>query len=414
MTEPRVSGSPGAVRGRHLGQDLAPEEKQTVLIVDDEQGSLDLLQRTLRGFYLVLRAGDGSQGLTFLGSQPVAAVIADQRMPGMTGVEFLTRACRNYPLTQRILLTGYTEVDGLIEAINSGRVFGYLAKPWHPADLLSLLRRAVDTHGLLCEKEKLLGDLRQKNRELEHLLAETRRLEEQKLQDERWAALGRLAGMVAHDLRNPLAAIRCHAGLLEESGSPGSPLQDSPRAIFQQVELMRKYIDELLLFSRPKDPGASMRPYPVQALFAALEEAFSGRCRQRNLRFETRVSYQGPIHVDSSQIYRVLENLLQNAAEAAESGGRILLSVDLENGQGIVIRVEDSGPGVAPEIRATLFEPFVTRNKPGGTGLGLAIVKKIVQEHGGRVWVEEGELGGACFGVLLPLPPTPGPAGRDI
>lgn len=394
------------------GRRVCPQGKPTVLIVDDEPKSLDLLQRTLRGSYEVLKAGDGPHGLQCLALQSVAAVIADQRMPGMNGVEFLSRTHRCFPLTQRILLTGFTEVEGLIEAINSGQVFGYLAKPWHPGDLLAMLRRAVDTYRLLCEKERLLEHLQGKNRELERLLEETGRLQEQKRQAEQWATLGRLAGMVAHDLRNPLAAIRCHAGLLEEPSPPAPGLQACTRAITRQVERMNSYIDELLLFSRPKEPEGSRKPYPVGALLASLEEAFSGRCREKNLRFQTRVSYAGPVLVDPSRIYRALENLVQNAVDAAREGGQVLVAVQREKDRLIRIRVADDGPGVPPEIRDRVFEPFVSRNKARGTGLGLAIVKKIAEEHGGRIWVDSGELGGACFHLLLPRAPGQ-PDGAD-
>ena len=119
-----------------------------VLIVDDEQESLNLLNRTLRGMYETSLARDGREGLRSLERNPVAAVISDQRMPGMTGVEFLAEASRRCPYTQRILLTGYTEVEGIIDAINAGHVFGYLSKPWHPDDLLATLRRAVETRAV--------------------------------------------------------------------------------------------------------------------------------------------------------------------------------------------------------------------------------------------------------------------------
>jgi signal transduction histidine kinase len=376
-----------------------------VLIVDDEQESLNLLNRTLRGLYETSLARDGQEGLRSLEKNPVAAVISDQRMPGMTGVEFLAEASRRCPHTQRILLTGYTEVEGIIDAINAGHVFGYLSKPWHPDDLLATLRRAVETHQLLKDKDRLLSDLQEKNEELKRLLEQTRRLEVEKIQAERWTALGKLAGMVAHDLRNPLTAIQCQAGLLRDEAVAGANKDRSVRAILDQVRRLGHTIDELLLFATPKDERSSLRPYELSALVASVQEAFSLRCEAKGVRLETGLEYEGTLWMRPPQVYRVLENIVKNALDAVGERGEVLIASERVKGEEVVIRVADSGSGVPDSIRGSLFEPFVTRDKPGGTGLGLAIVKKIVCEHGGRVWEAPWRLKGACFHLAFPLGP---------
>lgn len=376
-----------------------------VLIVDDEQESLNLLNRTLRGLYETFLARDGREGLRSLERNPVAVVISDQRMPGMTGVEFLAEASRRCPHTQRILLTGYTDAEGLIDAINAGHVFGYVSKPWHPDDLLGKLRRAVETHQLLKEKDRLLADLQQKNEELGLLLAQTRRLQTAKIQAERWAALGKLAGMIAHDLRNPLTAIRCQAGLLRDGELSAESRNRSVRAILNQAQRMGHTIDELLLFARPTDSAPSLRSYSLGALVASVQEAFSPACQAKGVRLRTRLVYAGPLWIRPDQIYRVLENLVKNALDAVVQEGDILIASEPLGGREAVIRVADSGAGIPVAIRRSLFEPFVTSRKPGGTGLGLAIVKKIVSEHGGKVWEEPWELKGACFHLQLPTAP---------
>jgi len=377
----------------------------TVLVVDDEPKSLDLLRRTLRGSYRVLQAPSGPEGLLCLEGHPVAVVVADQRMSGMTGVEFLVESWHRFPRTERILLTGYTEVERLITAINAGRIFGYLAKPWHPEELLSLLQRAVETHHLRQERERLLADLRDKNRELTRLLEETRRLEQEKIQAERWVALGRLAAMVAHDLRSPLAAIQCQAGLLQESALSEENVERSSRAIVTQVENMRDYIEELLLIAGPACPASTRRPYDVRALILSLQEAFSQRCTAAGVCLVVDQGFRGACTFNPTQIYRVLENILQNAMDAAGKGGMILLRSEASGDGGLLFRIADSGPGIPEPVRKTLFEPFSTWGKAKGTGLGLALVDKVVREHGGRVWEERWRLAGACFHVRLPCNP---------
>jgi signal transduction histidine kinase len=265
----------------------------------------------------------------------------------------------------------------------------------------------VETHQLLEDKDRLLKDLRRKNQELRGLLHQTNRLQAAKIQAERWASLGKLAGMIAHDLRNPLTAIKCQAGLLRDEEWSRQDGRRSVYAILDQVQTMGQTIDELLLFAKPEDPRSSLRPYVLSGLVASLKEAFSLRFESAGVRFDARLGFPGTVWIRPPQIYRVLENLLQNALDAAGKGGAILFVSEEMSREEILIRVADSGSGIPDAIRETLFEPFVTRDKAGGTGLGLAIVKKIVHEHGGRVWQEPWTLKGACFHLTVPrVPPT--------
>jgi len=385
------------------GSRVSEQDRPWVLIVDDEPESLDLLRRTLRSRWRVLAATSGPEGLGLLAAEPVTVVVADQRMPVMSGLAFLEQAARSFPHVQRILLTAYTEVEGLIEAINRAAVFGYVTKPWHPDELIRLVERAAEAHRLHQENRVLLRDLRERNRSLEALVAEMKRLEAEKMQAERWAALGRVASMLAHDLRNPLAAIQIHAGLLLEGELQEGLQARSARSILDEVGRMRRRIEDLLLVARPGPvPVEQARPYPVQALIGCLEESFRDRCRAQGIRLVCELGYKGSCVVRPGQIYRALENLLQNAIDAQPDGGDILIEAVAGEGGFVEIRVSDSGRGVPLEIADSLFEPFATHGKAGGTGLGLAVVKKIVEEHGGRVWQGRCRLRGACFHLTLP------------
>ncbi|MEG3895027.1 MULTISPECIES: response regulator [unclassified Microcoleus] len=124
--------------------------KLKILIVDDEPDNLDLLYRTFHRDYKVLRAESGPAALEILAKQgEVAVIISDQRMPKMSGTEFLSLTAAQYPDVIRIILTGYTDVEDLVEAINAGKVFKYVTKPWDAQELKTLVSQAVDTHNLL-------------------------------------------------------------------------------------------------------------------------------------------------------------------------------------------------------------------------------------------------------------------------
>ncbi|RIL02543.1 MAG: hypothetical protein DCC71_16375 [Proteobacteria bacterium] len=140
-------------------------ERARILIVDDEEAILETMTFTFEDEYEVLTATSARDALAVLGAQaPIAAVITDQRMPEMTGVEFLAQVCERHPTTTRIILTGYADGDAMVRAINEGHVYAYVTKPWEPDDLKQLVHRAVELHRLLLTNERLLEDVQQANR----------------------------------------------------------------------------------------------------------------------------------------------------------------------------------------------------------------------------------------------------------
>jgi adenylate cyclase len=128
-----------------------------LLVVDDEPDNLDLLYRTFHREYQVLRADNGPAALEILANEgDIAVIISDQRMPLMSGTEFLSLTATQYPDIIRIILTGYTDVEDLVEAINQGKVFKFVTKPWNSDDLKAVVRQAMDTHNVLKVRTKEL------------------------------------------------------------------------------------------------------------------------------------------------------------------------------------------------------------------------------------------------------------------
>lgn len=138
-----------------------------ILIVDDEPANLRLLERLFRADYQVITASSGGEALELLEKYDVAVIVSDQRMPGMTGIEFLKRAAVMRQHTVRIILTGYTDVNALVEAINSGVVYKYVSKPWANEDLMQTVARALEHH----ETNKRQSELKMHNERLERRLA---------------------------------------------------------------------------------------------------------------------------------------------------------------------------------------------------------------------------------------------------
>ncbi len=132
-------------------------KKAKMLVVDDEPDNLDLLYRTFRRDFTVLKAESGVHALQVLEAEgEVAVIISDQRMPEMKGTEFLSRTVPQFPDTMRIILTGFTDVEDLVEAINSGQVYKYITKPWNPDELKAVVQRAAETYELLKQRTEEL------------------------------------------------------------------------------------------------------------------------------------------------------------------------------------------------------------------------------------------------------------------
>ena len=136
---------------------LERRKKPKMLVVDDEPDNLDLLYRTFRRDFNVLKAESGVHALEVLGVEgEVAVIISDQRMPEMKGTEFLSKTVPQFPDTVRIILTGFTDIEDLVDAINSGQVYKYITKPWDPNELKAVVQRATETYELLKQRTEEL------------------------------------------------------------------------------------------------------------------------------------------------------------------------------------------------------------------------------------------------------------------
>ncbi len=143
---------------------MAETNRPRVLVVDDEEAILETMTFTFEDDYEVYTSTDARRALELLEEKaPVAAVLSDQRMPNMSGVEFLREASKKHPATVRMILTGFADMDAIIGAINDGHVYAYITKPWEPDQLKQLMKQAVDHHHLALENERLLADLTRAN-----------------------------------------------------------------------------------------------------------------------------------------------------------------------------------------------------------------------------------------------------------
>jgi sigma-B regulation protein RsbU (phosphoserine phosphatase) len=152
-----------------------------ILYIDDEKDNLTVFHSAFRRYYKVLLADSGKEGLKIMEKEDVHLVITDQRMPEMTGIEFLEKILPDYPDCIRMVLTGFSDVEAIIQAINKGRVYRYITKPWNKEELKITIDRALEAYNLRQENKDLITSLKEANENLEQKVIErTRQIELQK------------------------------------------------------------------------------------------------------------------------------------------------------------------------------------------------------------------------------------------
>lgn len=232
------------------------------------------------------------------------------------------------------------------------------------------------------------------------MCASIRAAREELIRQERISTVGRLASSIVHDLRNPLAAIYGGAEMLVDADLPQPQVKRLAGNIYRASRRIQELLQDLLEVGRGK---------PLTPEWCNLREVASAGCEALAAAAETQrvsVTLDVPddieLPLERSRMERVFLNLAGNALEAMPGGGAMRITAVRENGSAVV-RVSDTGPGVAPELRERMFQPFATSGKRGGLGLGLALSRQTVLDHGGDMWVESEPGQGATFIFRLPL-----------
>lgn len=368
--------------------------KRTILLVDDELDSLEPVQMLLEDDYAVLTAEGGEAALELLERDSVEMVIADQRMPGMTGVELLARVRELRPEVVRLILTAYTDFEAMLQAINEGRVYRYIIKPWDETDMQVTIRQALEWKDLRATQGKLSAEIAESNRALG---VRNRMLEEAQatiIEQEKRAVVGRFAAEMAHEMNNHLQIIM---GVNENPTIVKT--EDRKRIIQEQAQMLVWIASDIRDFAQ----GAAMpfTPRPVDPAEPVEEVLRACSCHPtfRNIELELEKGPLATFVLDPRQIKHLLFNLLKNAARATQGRGRITVHLAVDGD--LVARIVDHGSGIPERIRDRIWEPFFTTAEHNGAGLGLSICRQVVEMHRGDIACEETPGGGTTFVVRL-------------
>lgn len=233
-------------------------------------------------------------------------------------------------------------------------------------------------------------------------LTEVRRLEHDAAIHRQLAEIGELTAGVVHELRNPIASIMGLSELIVRKAEEGTPVERWGQRILSEADGLRVLVDRFLSLSKPFDPQ-KVRCDADKAVARAVQLCAT-LAQAREVTVAIHWESAPPVfRADEGLLVQAVSNLIRNAIEFSISGQTVQVSANAEGGE-LHVRIEDTGPGIAPELveSGNLFKPFISKRE-GGTGLGLSIVQRAINAHGGTVSCRNRESGGACFEIRLPL-----------
>lgn len=361
-----------------LNLTLKAMQKQTILCVDDEIDNVQALERIFRAKYNVLKATSGQEALRVLDQHPgpVSLIITDQRMPEMTGVEFLSHTIEKFPDTIRILLTGYTDIESVVSAVNTGQISRYLTKPWDPVDLQATVDQAV-------EKFLLARELKVKNLELEKAYGDLKSLDQAKNQ---------FMILINHELKTPLTTVISFTDLLKETRLNEEQTLCLNR-IQKGAQRLKNLVDDVLIVvgSETKTLKMKISPFDSKSLDLNLNPELDQLLKQKNQNYSFQMIDKKLIG-DLSLVRQVLMRILHNAIKFGSDGGQISLCTDLTTPHRIKFTIHNTGSGIAPHVIDKIMKPFFidedVMNHSVGMGLGLTVCQAILKAHSSQLHIE--------------------------
>ena len=395
-----------------VGRDLSAQETPVSVVVVRPDGAVLGRSPGLSGFAPAperwagvrdaLAGGSGyavdAGADVIVGSAPLAPELPDWTLWVVEPLEYALAPSRQ--LTRRLAaLMGVALALALgIAAIGSQRVI----RP------LSELTRAIrgvargTTRGVSVPVRSTdeVGTLAQA---FNRMMADLERVQRNLVEAEKFAFVGELASRVAHEVRTSLGVLRSSAQLLEKSLPRGGDetMTELVQMIRAEVDRLSGVVDDLLTLDRPRP--LHLEPTPLSLPVLRAVDFVAPRAAEKQIGLVRTLPAESPVvHCDAEAIQQVCVNLLVNALDALQSGGRLEAEISSAGERHASFRIRDDGPGVPAELRERIFEPFVT-GREDGVGLGLTSVKRVVHEHQGEICLEPVPGGGACFRVDLPL-----------
>jgi signal transduction histidine kinase len=355
-----------------VGQAPAAPSSWRILIAEDHAELRGFLVGFLKRYFQVIESSDGQEALAKVRAERPDLVLADVMMPRLSGHDLVTaiRADGTIADTRVVLITAQRGTEAAIRGLTLG-ADDFVAKPFSPHELVARI------------------DAQLRIRELDRSLAQAQKL----------ATLGTLLAGLAHEIRNPVNVLVNGVPVLRRELPPsGGTAAEIIDVVEESARRVARIVDDLLGAARRDDASLSQWT-PADALERTLK-LFAHSSQK--VAQETDIRFDGVVRGNPDRLDRVVTNLIDNAYRAMEDHGGTLTARCVPDGKGIRIEIQDTGPGIPPDVLPRLFDPFFTTRRVGeGTGLGLHLCREIVLAHRGRMDVRSSAQG-ATFTVWLP------------
>lgn len=356
-------------------------EKIKILYVDDEINNLTGFKASFRMSYNIMIAVNAVDAMEHLNSHPdIRVIFCDQRMPGKTGVQFFEEIRSRYPKPIRILLTGYADIDSVIDSINLGNVFRYVKKPWKDADILTAINEANKfyiSNSLLAVK----------NEELQKAYNE----------------LDKFSYSLTHDMRGPLLSI---LGAVEAAQHMDDITEIRKMLLMMEdsVKNLDDFIQSVHHYYNLNRGELEIKEIDFNAIIQEQINIFNFTYLVSDVQFNTAIEQKETFRGDEISIKLILNNLLSNAFKFQKRDNKeklVDLKIQVENGKA-VIEISDNGVGIDQNYIGDIFNMFFRANSQEvGSGFGLYNVKAAVTKLNGKITVNSEINKGTSFKVII-------------
>ncbi|MEP6513903.1 MAG: hybrid sensor histidine kinase/response regulator [Parafilimonas sp.] len=356
------------------------DKRIRLLYIDDENNNLLSFQAGFRRKYQVFTASSAAEGLKILNDEPdIHLIIADQRMPHSTGVDFFNIVRKAHPDPLRILLTGYTDAEAIIDAINKGEIYRYIKKPWDDFEVQTAVHNAYEIYITRQQLKKKMHELQKTNDELNRFVYST-----------------------SHDLRSPLASIMGILNLAKMENSVIDP-NNYLSMIDTCVNRMDVFIQKIIEYYK------SIRVEDEKDLidFETILNENIAICKMQRPEVKFAININQPVQFvnDGFRLSVVLDNLISNAVKYQKPFSQtpeVKVTINADKHKA-VIEIEDNGIGIIEDHLNNIFKMFFRSSSAvNGLGIGLFIVKEALTRMGGEVSVHSRFGVGTSFHIMIP------------
>jgi len=373
------------------------DKKYNILYVDDEVSNLNVFKNTFRRNYNIFTADSAREGLEILDREKIDLILTDQRMPEMTGVDFLKKVMLKFPEPNRILITAFTDFSALKDAVNEAKIFQYIQKPWDEKEIQQIIDTALEIHHLKQKNVQLTEKLKSKNDELEILNKELLELDKLKFQ---------FLKIINHEIRTPLNGL-VGATFLFKKALTNKDFRKYEE-LFNILELSTQRLEHFLLLAERittlKTLGFKVNPELINLsdLIEGAVKSLQDKLQEKNIRFEIRFDEIPQCYVEKQLIEICLSEIIDNAIKHSEINGKIIINTYSKD-DNIILEISDNGPGFPEIVLKNIYKPFITDEDitKQGMGLDLALIKLIIEAHNGNINIRNNEIAGSTVQLFF-------------